>query len=347
MIISINQTLSHVRMINLFTGYVGKLSAAIRFKTALRTDERVRFMDEIISGVQVIKMYTWEEPFAGLIAIARRLEIKEILKNAYVRALYMTFNLFTTRMALFCTVLVILMYEHKEIPVSKMFMISYLFAAISHAMCQTFVRGLAEFGEAMISFKRLQMFLEYDEKAQPTNNSTDLISSDQLNVRNISILMKNVTAGWTNAVDQKKLLKIKKKIGSYKSGSKQNECELKPFKLQELNLEIPKGKLVFVIGPVGAGKSTLMQVLLKELPVICGSMGINGTISYACQESWIFTSTVRQNITFGQAMERSRYDKVVRCTALNTDFAQLSGGDMTVVGENGTGLSGGQKARIK
>lgn len=90
------QLLSQFR--NVFVlGYVGKLSAAIRFKTALRTDERVRFMDEIISGVQVIKMYTWEEPFARLIAVARRLEMKEILKNAYVRALYMTFNLFTTR----------------------------------------------------------------------------------------------------------------------------------------------------------------------------------------------------------------------------------------------------------
>lgn len=114
---------------------MGKLSAAIRFKTALRTDERVRFMDEIISGVQVIKMYGWEEPFAHLIAIARRLEIKEILKNAYVRALYMTFNLFTTRMALFCTVLAIILIDgSQEIPVSKMFMISYMFAAISHGM---------------------------------------------------------------------------------------------------------------------------------------------------------------------------------------------------------------------
>lgn len=306
-------------------------------------------MDEIISGVQVIKMYAWEEPFARLIAIARRLEIEQILKNAYVRGLHMTFNLFITRMALFCTVLAIILIDgSQEIPVSKMFMISYLFAAISHAMCQTFVRGLAECGECLISFKRLQMFLEYDEKTRPTNNSTDVIGSEQLDERNVAILMKNVTAGWSDAAAvQKKLSKKKKKIGSYKSTAKQNDVEVKPFKLQELNLEIPKGKLIFVIGPVGAGKSTLIQVLLKELPLMCGSMGINGTISYACQESWIFTSTVRQNITFGQSMDRLRYDEVVRCTALKTDFAQLSAGDMTVVGENGTGLSGGQKARVK
>ena len=56
---------------------------------------------------------------------------------------------------------------------------------------------------------------------------------------------------------------------------------------------------------------------------------------------------VRQNITFGEAMDRTRYDKVVRATALVKDFSKWSAGDMTLVGENGTGLSGGQKARIK
>lgn len=169
----------------------------------------------------------------------------------------------------------------------------------------------------------------------------------QKTAHQFSISIENATVGWTDTASQKKNLTSKTKVGSYKGAPKQNDIEVNPFKLQQLNLQIPKGKLVFVIGPVGSGKSSLLQVLLKELPLECGSMEINGSISYACQESWIFTSTVRQNITFGQPMNRLRYDEVVRCTALKADFAQLSAGDMTVVGENGTGLSGGQKARVK
>jgi len=69
-------------------------------------------------------------------------------------------------------------------------------------------------------------------------------------------------------------------------------------------------------------------------------------MSYASQESWIFTGNIRQNILFGNAFDKQRYQEVVRASALEDDFAQLPHGDMTTVGERGITLSGGQKARV-
>lgn len=116
--------------------------------------------------------------------------------------------------------------------------------------------------------------------------------------------------------------------------------------LEDINLNIEKGKLYAVIGMVGSGKSSLLSAILGEMYVAKGQVKVNGKISYASQEAWVFGSTVRQNILFGQSFDRQRYHKVVKACALLRDFKQLPQGDQTVVGERGSSLSGGQKARI-
>lgn len=90
-----------------------------------------------------------------------------------------------------------------------------------------------------------------------------------------------------------------------------------------------------------------MQVMLGELPISSGSIVVNGSISYTSQEPWNFSATIRQNITFGQSMDKLRYDAVIKCTALKKDLEQLPSGDLTVIGDRGVSLSGGQKARLK
>lgn len=116
--------------------------------------------------------------------------------------------------------------------------------------------------------------------------------------------------------------------------------------LENLNLEIKKGKLYAVIGMVGSGKSSFLSAILGEIDLVESQVRVNGTVSYAEQEAWVFGSTIRQNILFGQAYDRQRYQRVVKACALLKDFKQFPQGDQIVVGERGSSLSGGQKARI-
>lgn len=116
--------------------------------------------------------------------------------------------------------------------------------------------------------------------------------------------------------------------------------------LDSVNLYLEKGKLYGVIGMVGSGKSSFLSAILSEITTVEGKVKVNGGISYASQEAWVFGSTVRQNILFGQSYDRYRYHKVIKACALQKDFQQFPQGDQTIVGERGSSLSGGQKARI-
>jgi len=93
-------------------------------------------------------------------------------------------------------------------------------------------------------------------------------------------------------------------------------------------------------------QSSFLQAILGELKSSQGQVDINGKISYVSQEPWLFAGTVRDNILFGQSYDKDKYQNVINVCALTKDFEQLPYGDKTLVGERGTALSGGQRARI-
>ena len=70
---------------------------------------------------------------------------------------------------------------------------------------------------------------------------------------------------------------------------------------------------------------------------------MRGDISYAAQEAWLFSGTIRENILFGAEMDEERYWAVVDACALRADMKLWQYGDHTLVGERGVALSGGQK----
>ncbi|KAJ2383854.1 hypothetical protein GGI23_007054, partial [Coemansia sp. RSA 2559] len=69
-------------------------------------------------------------------------------------------------------------------------------------------------------------------------------------------------------------------------------------------------------------------------------------IAYVSQEVWLRNATIRENILFGEAYSRERYEEVLRVCALKPDLRILVAGDMTEIGERGVTLSGGQKQRV-
>jgi ABC-type multidrug transport system fused ATPase/permease subunit len=116
--------------------------------------------------------------------------------------------------------------------------------------------------------------------------------------------------------------------------------------LRDVNLSIPRGSLVFVIGRVGSGKSSLISGLLNEIPITAGHVTVRGSTSYCAQQAWIQNASVRSNILFGLAFEAVRYRHACDAADLASDFESFPDGDRTEIGERGINLSGGQRQRV-
>lgn len=103
--------------------------------------------------------------------------------------------------------------------------------------------------------------------------------------------------------------------------------------LKDINIEIKTGKLVAVVGQVGAGKSSLIAAMLGEMEKLGGRTNTNGRIAYIPQQAWIQNCSLRNNILFGKSFNETTYNKVVHSCALKPDISMLPGGDATEIGE--------------
>lgn len=83
---------------------LSRMSSKLRLQVALRTDCRVGIMNEIIQGIQVIKMYAWEIPFQKVVAEARRMEVSKIRLVSYLRGVNLSTMVIIERSTLFLTI---------------------------------------------------------------------------------------------------------------------------------------------------------------------------------------------------------------------------------------------------
>ena len=116
--------------------------------------------------------------------------------------------------------------------------------------------------------------------------------------------------------------------------------------LHIINLELYHSRLVAITGPVGSGKSSVLQAIMGELEAVEGEIFCSGRIAYVSQIPWLFSGTIRENITFGKELNEERYPQIISACGLQEDFELFPSGDLTLIGQRGISLSGGQQARV-
>nr|CAB3219633.1 multidrug resistance-associated protein 4 [Phallusia mammillata] len=299
---------------------LGRGFGRIRAKMAVLTDQRIRTMNEVISAMRVIKMYTWEKPFENLIKEIRRKEISKVLVSSIMKACNFSMIFVATRLLVFVTFSLFVALGG-NLTSSKVFTAIGLFNVLRVTIGIFFPNAIEKLSESLISMRRIQDFLLLDEFSTSVDASADNVEKS-----NASLEFNDFTASWTDKTHDEDLSM--------------------EHTLIDIQVKITSSKLFAVIGPVGAGKSSFLSAILRELKPTHGGLKVVGRVAYVGQVPWIFSGTIRENILFGEPYDKLRYKEVIKSCSLDKDIKSLEKGDETLVGERGVTLSGGQKARV-
>jgi ATP-binding cassette subfamily B multidrug efflux pump len=129
--------------------------------------------------------------------------------------------------------------------------------------------------------------------------------------------------------------------------------------LHGIDLEIPAGSSLALVGPTGSGKSTLVNLIPRLQDAAAGMLLIDGepirgyrlaelreSIGFVPQETFLFSSTIRDNIAFGTPNATlEEIERAAETAFIRTEILEFPKGFDTAVGERGVTLSGGQKQR--
>ncbi|KAL4496522.1 hypothetical protein ABPG72_014752 [Tetrahymena utriculariae] len=296
---------------------LAKISSGFFKDKAALVDHRVKFTNEIVEGIRLIKMYAWEEAFVHLATTIRKSELRKIF---YIQVIYLIEHSFSFVSGFFASFIVFfVIYKYGEpgsLNVANMFSTLDLLSYVKQQVISSAGYGIVGLLELKVVLERMISVL--------TINSSQMTCIEKINdfngrsLENGEIEMKNFTAFWK---------------------------EEQPV-LNCLNLDIKKGECIAIVGKVGSGKSSFLSCILKEIPKYQGYFNFKGKIAYVEQEPYIFNKTIRENILFGTKYEEKFYNQVIEACCLVEDIKQFDYGDQTQIGERGINISGGQKARI-
>ncbi len=214
-----------------------------------------------------------------------------------------------------------------ELTLGMMLAIQYILGQVNNPVEQM-VNFIREAQDASISMARLDEVGSMKEEAEPGN---DLLES----------------------IPEKRDLRINKLSFQY-------EGPHSPFVLEDLSLVIPENKVTAIVGPSGSGKTTLIKLMLGFYPPQSGSISVDGTLlseisprfwrgvcGPVMQDGYIFSDSIASNIAMrSEKAEEVRLNRAIRIANLTEFIESLPMGLQTKIGQEGHGISEGQKQRI-
>jgi ABC-type multidrug transport system fused ATPase/permease subunit len=313
--------------------YLGKLEASYSSTQQSTRDRKTSLLNEVLQAIRMIKFNAWESQTSARVESVRR----EELKDQRILFLLDTAQVFISTVNPIVVILVsygwYTLVEKKPLTPAVAFTAMTVLQEMRFAL-SSIPDSIAQVIQALVSVQRIQTYLESEEVEIP-----------QLGQKK-GVYMKDASVQWPQ-------------LGSKK--------DVDAFSLQSISVDFTKDALNLVVGKIGSGKTLLLRALLGEADVVQGSVSCPRSLPssigepcpkneqgwlredqccYVPQTAFLINASVKENILFGLPLIESRYQSTLDACGLLPDLKLLEDGDETEIGENGIGLSGGQKIRV-
>ncbi|KAG0261888.1 hypothetical protein DFQ27_002716 [Actinomortierella ambigua] len=351
-----------------FQAMVAKFYQKAKTQKLEAMDARIRIMNEILSGIKIVKLYGWEDSFKERTTTFRNRELKTLKRMGIV---FSFLSIMFTAMPLMVTLVAFAVYATVGGPggqpgdmspqvvfvsVTLFGMLNRPIGMISHIISETI--------GVVVASRRIQKFLLAEEVYDSANDVSRALPEDPSTPL---VKIENGVFAWVKEhpeveSEKEKKARLKASEKKYqqslkearKNGKSDPEREIdeqdkeidRSPALTNVNLSVPKGSLTAIVGRVGQGKTTLLSSMIGDTYCRQGTVAVYGRMAYVPQQAWIVNATLKDNILFGNAFDQAKYDHILMACGLLPDVAMLPAGDMTEIGERGINLSGGQKQRV-
>ncbi|WWC92110.1 uncharacterized protein L201_007064 [Kwoniella dendrophila CBS 6074] len=296
-------------------------------------DSRVRLLSETITSIRSVKLFSYVNFFSSKVNEMRKNELIYLKKNGFNRATMNATMAFIPTLAAVLTFVTYGLTGHQLNAATIFSGLQYfnvLKTPISFLpMCFTAV------SDALVGIRRIESLFHAEEI--PSKLNIDHQSKYAIDIKGDFQFESSPES--ENASEKNSNVK----------NEKESKTNSEPFALRGINLKVPRGSLVCVVGRVGTGKSALLSSMIGDMKQLSGHTVFGSDISYVPQYAWIHSGSVRDNITFSASPEEIDFDRlnmIIDSCALRDDINNMPNGDLTNVGEKGLLLSGGQRQRI-
>ncbi|XP_072943840.1 ATP-binding cassette sub-family C member Sur [Epargyreus clarus] len=362
-------TIASILIITPLQFFIGKKLSDNSKHIAKCTDHRISKISEILQGINVIKLYVWEDLFNEKILQLREVELKLLNKDS----IYWGFLTFTTQVStILVTVITFTLYyfleDSKGLTTVNVLAGLALFNQLTIPLLILPVTVLMII-QAMVSTKRIKNFLELPESSNVREDNNDDYCPQTIPKMRVNNLKRNNMCADSSEGEMIRPVQNEAvNLDSEEQFSDDDTCNMEQeleylvrfrnaafsWKMKDNtwldidDLEIPAGKLIMIVGSTGSGKSSLLSAVLGEMHLERGDVSINGKCSiwYAGQPPWLLEGSIRENVVMESPWCPKRYAHVLRATGLRPDLQLLPEGDSTRLGSQGAPLSGGQRVRV-